>query len=102
MEGDLFAAWLPALYPFALVMAALLGGSFVLLRFAAAKLLSDIDRKLGRLDQLAAELARLDQELRRLTLELPVHYVRRDDHIRDMTAISAKLDRIYEILVKPR
>lgn len=73
--------------------AAILAGVFALLRWFAARLLADIDARLKRIDE-------IEQRLDRMAEELPLHYVRREDHIREMTAISAKLDRIYELLMR--
>lgn len=70
-----------------------LGGVFGLLRWFAGRLLSDIDARLARIDDIEA---RVDK----LIADLPVHYMRREDHIRELTAIHAKLDRLYEILLR--
>ncbi|MDR4518945.1 MAG: hypothetical protein MRK00_16365 [Nitrosomonas sp.] len=49
--------------------------------------------------QVDASLKRTDADLRRLIAQLPIEYQRREDSIRETTAMNAKLDRIYEILV---
>jgi hypothetical protein len=100
MEGDVFGGWLAALYPFAVLAVAVISAVALLLRWFGARLLADIDRRMGRLDAMAADLTRIDNDLRRLSAELPLYYVRRDDHIRDITAIGTKLDRIYELLMR--
>lgn len=92
MEGDvmLSGVGLPALLS---VGGALVGGVFALLRWFSARMLSDIDARLLRIDE-------VEQRVDKLLADLPVHYMRREDHIRELTAIHAKLDRLYEILLR--
>lgn len=80
----------PMLLTFAGVVA---GGLVAMMRWLAARLLADIDQRLARIDEVEA---RVDK----LLADLPVHYMRREDHIRELTAIHAKLDRLYEILLR--
>jgi hypothetical protein len=91
MEGDLLVGAMNMPTAAALAVA-ILGGVFGLLRWFASRLLSDIDKRLARIDE-------IEQRLDKLAADMPLHYLRREDHIRDMTAISAKLDRIYEVLM---
>ena len=51
------------------------------------------------LKQTDASLKQTDADLKRLMTELPLHYQRREDAIREYTSIHAKLDRIYELRV---
>lgn len=101
MDGDVLMAGasLPALLAFC---GAVLGGVFALLRWFAARLLSDIEKRLERIDAVAREVDRVDGDLKRLMAELPVHYQRREDAIREYTAVNAKLDRIWEALIEVR
>lgn len=94
MEGDVVmnAVPLPMLLA---VGGAVLGGVFGLLRWFAARLLADIDERLKRIDE-------VEQRVDRLLADLPVHYMRREDHIRELTAIHAKLDRLYEIMLRDK
>lgn len=99
MEGDVMVGavnW-PALLA---VGSALLGGVFALLKWFAGRLLSDIEKKLTRIDDVAREVGRVDAEVKRLIGELPLHYQRRDDAIREYTVISVKLDRLYELMLR--
>lgn len=89
-EGDVIGVSLPIL---AAIGASILGGVFALLKWFATRLLADIDMRLKRIDE-------IETRLDRMAVELPMHYVRREDHIREMTAITAKLDRIYELLIR--
>ena len=101
MEGDvmLSGVGLPALLS---VCGVVLGGVFALLRWFAARLLSDIEARLERIDAVAREVDRVDGDLKRLMAELPIHYQRREDAIREYTAVNAKLDRIWEALIEVR
>lgn len=81
------------------VAGAVLGGVFALLKWFAGRLLEDIDKKF------ADHLSRIDEvegRVDKLIADLPVHYMRREDHIRELTAIHAKLDRLYEILLRDK
>lgn len=101
MEGDVLLAGssLPALLA---VGGAVLGGVFALLKWFAGRLLADIEARLERIDAVAREVDRVDTDLKRLMAELPIHYQRRDDAIREYTAVNAKLDRIWEALIEVR
>ncbi len=101
MEGDVL---MPGM-DWTLVLAiggAVLGGVFGLLRWFALRLLSDIDAKMARIDAISREVERVDSDLKRLMADLPLHYQRRDDAIREYTAMNAKLDRIYELIMEIR
>jgi hypothetical protein len=82
------------------VSGAVLGGVFALLKWFAARLLVDIEQKLTRIDDVAREVGRVDAEVKRLIAELPLHYQRRDDAIREYTVINVKLDRLYELILR--
>ncbi len=100
MDGDvLMIGGIPALIAFC---GAVLGGVFALLKWFAARLLSDIEARLERIDAVAREVDRVDADLKRLMAELPIHYQRREDAIREYTAVNAKLDRIWEALIEVR
>lgn len=128
MEGDVLVAsatsHVAMRYVIALSIAlamAILGGALAAFRWLVKRLIDGMDERLTKIEeshverdrQQAHELERLERErameLRRLELdiqtlraELPLHYLRREDHVRDMTQISAKLDRIYELMLMPR
>jgi hypothetical protein len=90
MEGDVMDAGvtLPMLLS---VGGLIVGGVFALLKWFATRLLDDIESRLRRIDE-------LENRFERLMAELPLHYQRREDAIREYTAINAKLDRLYELL----
>lgn len=98
MEGDLLGGimqWQLALW----LIGGALGALFLMGRAFAARIARDLDERLAKIDRVADEMQRLDDELSRVRAEMPVHYIRRDDHIRDITNVSIKLDRIYELLL---
>jgi len=99
MEGEVLVPGVPLSMLLGLG-AAVLGGVFALLRWFAARLLSDIEERLSRIDIVAREVDRVDSDLKRLLAELPLHYQRREDAIREYTAINVKLDRLYELILK--
>lgn len=103
-EGDVLMPQLVGqIAPWLLAIAsAVLGGWWALLKWFAARLLTDIEKKLARVDSVAQEVERVDGEVKRLLAELPLHYQRRDDAIREYTAINAKLDRLYEVIMESR
>lgn len=71
-----------------------------LVRWMGQRLMADIDVRLARLDAVMEEVARVDADLKRLVAELPMHYQRRDDAIREYTTINVKLDRLYELILR--
>jgi hypothetical protein len=88
------------------VVSAIVGGVFASLRWLAAELKRQIDIRLDRIEAVeqvrADELRRLERDIHSLRSELPMHYVRREDHIRDITSFSVKLDRIYTVLLRQK
>ena len=95
MEGDVIG--LPVLLG---AMATVLGGVWTLLTWFARRMLADIDARLARIDDVAREVGRVDADLKTLIAEMPLHYQRREDAIREYTAINAKLDRLYEAMLE--
>ena len=82
--------------PVALGVAALFAG---LVKFFLDRYLAQIEKRFDQIgDAIAGETAgvsALREELLRLKAELPIHYVRREDDIRNQTVINAKLDALY-------
>lgn len=99
MEGDVLGVGvsLPVLLS---VGGVVVGGVWSLLVWFARRMLEDIDERLARIDQVASEVSRVDAEVKRLIAELPLHYQRRDDAIREYTSLNAKIDRIYEVMME--
>lgn len=73
--------------------------SFLGFVFAAGKLLlNQIDRRLDArfqaVENAASAVQQLERDFLKWRAELPVEYVRREDHVRNQTVIEAKLDAL--------
>ena len=99
MEGEVLVPGVPLSMLLGLG-AAVLGGVFALLKWFAGRLLADIEERLERIEVVARDVDRVDADLKRLLAELPLHYQRREDAIREYAAINAKLDKLYDLLLK--
>lgn len=98
MEGDVLSGlmrWQVSIW----AIGGLVGAVALMARSFANRLMREIDDRFARLEGMATEIRRIDAELTSLRAELPLHYIRREDHIRDMAAITIKLDRIHEMLL---
>jgi len=82
--------------PLLLGMVALFVG---LIKFFLDRYLAQIEKRFDQLEEaMRSEVAgatALREEFLRLKAELPLHYVRREDDIRNQTVINAKLDALY-------
>jgi len=87
IAGGIPLSWLLA------VSVAVLGGVFGLLKWFAGRMIDEIEQRLQRIDE-------LESRFERLMAELPLHYQRREDSIREYTALNAKIDRLYELMVR--
>lgn len=99
MEGDVLDSlmrWQVALW----IAGAVIGALVLMARALAMRMMREIDARFDRIDLLSGEVARVDGDLKRLIAELPLHYQRREDAIREFTAINTKLDRLYELLAR--
>ena len=72
-----------------------LGGVFGLLKWFAGRMIDEIETRLKRIDD-------LESRFERLMAELPLHYQRREDAIREYTTINTKIDRLTEVLIDIR
>lgn len=73
--------------------------SLILLGFVKAALNRgqvETDKRFAGLGETAKDYARLERSLLELKAELPLHYVRKEDDIRQQVTINAKLDRLAE------
>ncbi|MDH5637356.1 MAG: hypothetical protein OEZ04_02580 [Nitrospinota bacterium] len=70
-----------------------------LIKFFLDRYLAQIEKRFDQLEEAmrneAAGVTALREEFLRLKAELPLHYVRREDDIRNQTVINAKLDALY-------
>lgn len=92
MEGDVMMHSLAQLLAIGM---SVIGVVFALLKWFAGRLLADIEARLSRIDD-------LENRFERLMAELPLHYQRREDAIREYTTINAKLDRLWEAIIEVR
>lgn len=92
MEGDIVlnASNWPALLG---VGATVIASVFGLLKWFASRIIADIDQRLARIDE-------VERKVEKLMAELPIYYQRREDAVREYTSINAKLDRLYELIVR--
>ncbi|MCS5517669.1 hypothetical protein [Pseudomonas qingdaonensis] len=81
--------------------AALLGAFLGLLKLVVAAIERRLDQRFEVMDSRFEELAKDSDRLRqveigleRLRGEMPLHYVRREDFVRNQTVIEAKLDAL--------
>ena len=72
-----------------------LGGVLGLLKWFAGRMIDEIETRLKRIGD-------LEGRFERLMAELPLHYQRREDAIREYTTINAKIDRLTEVLIDIR
>lgn len=56
----------------------------------------------SQIETTKADYNRIDTEFKTLLIQLPLHYHRREDAIREYTAINTKLDRLHEIFTAER
>lgn len=85
-----------------MLIGAVIGLMVGLVRWMGQRIMADIDARMGRIDGVMREVARVDGDLKRLVAELPMHYQRREDAIREYTTINAKIDRLTEVLIDIR
>lgn len=88
-----------------IILAALAAGGGLLawmIRTMVARLMSDLDARFERMERRLGDVERLESEFAQLRAEMPLHYQRREDSIREYTAMNAKLDRIYERIMEAR
>lgn len=104
MEGDIaYGVGMDAgrlLLGVVMVVVAGLGVIGLAFRFLVSRLWGALDRRLGRIETELLEVDRLRLDIERMRAELPLHYQRRDDAIREYTAINSKLDRLYELIAR--
>ncbi|MBF0340224.1 MAG: hypothetical protein HQL95_04595 [Magnetococcales bacterium] len=59
---------------------------------------TSIQNLTDRDQQADSQLRDLERDLRRLQIDMPVNYVRREDYVRGQSVIEAKLDALYNKL----
>ena len=84
---------------FAALAALVAAWSLVILgvmRKILAQCVCDLEKKINALSDISKDQQRIERAIMDLKAELPVQYVRRDDHIRSEMVISTKMDRIID------
>lgn len=66
------------------------------MRKIMAQCTNDLERKINALSDISTDQRRIERAIMELKAELPVQYVRRDDHIRSEMVISTKMDRVID------
>ena len=96
MEGEVLMAGFPAwLIPLMIVLfGAILGIAAWTLRLMANRLVADLDKRLARIDDVSKEVARVDADLKKLMIEMPIHYQRREDAVRETTVLLTRIDAV--------
>jgi hypothetical protein len=96
MEGETMP-WL-SLSPVVLgAVSVILGGVWAMGRMLLTRVVNELEVRMAGHE---ARLERLDADFRKLLADLPSHYQQREDAIREYTAINAKLDRLYELMLR--
>lgn len=95
-------AWIAAL------LTAWTGFLIGIIKWLIGRMIKDLDDRLkinnddctAKWMQIDLSLKQTDADLKRLMTQLPIEYQRREDSIREYTAINSKLDRLYELLME--
>jgi|GEM_PF-1448520 len=91
-ESAQMPAWLlPAAV---LLIGGVVGVAAWTVRTMAQRLIAELDRRLMRIDDVAGEVQRVDGDLKKLMIELPIHYQRREDAVRDTATLMVRIDAV--------
>jgi hypothetical protein len=66
------------------------------MRKIMAQCINDIDKKINALSDISKDQQRIERAILELKADLPVQYVRREDHIRSEMVIGTKMDRVLD------
>lgn len=77
-----------------LLIGGVVGVAVWTVRTMAQRLILELDRRLKRIDDVAGEVQRVDADLKKLMIDLPIHYQRREDAVRDTTTLMARVDAV--------
>lgn len=80
-------------YLLAVVLAGMGGALVALLRWFGNRILAQMEQRLERIEA-------LEERFDRHIAELPLHYQRRDDAIRELATLNFKMDRLYELMLR--
>lgn len=101
---SLFAGLLVSFLTFVFVGGRLLLGQIdqrIAARFSSIEQANSVasrhwDEKFAAVQKAVSGLSELEREFLRWKADLPLHYVRREDYVRNQTVIEAKLDALYK------
>jgi len=79
-----------------------------IIKWLIGRMIRNLDERLktsnddcaAKWERIEASLRNTDADLKSLATRLPIEYQRREDSIREYTAINSKLDRLYELLME--
>ncbi|OPY07241.1 MAG: hypothetical protein A4E68_01923 [Syntrophaceae bacterium PtaB.Bin095] len=66
------------------------------MRSMLSKGIGDLEEKISGLSAIGRDYRKLERALLELKAELPVQYVRREDHLRDTAVVYIKIDKLAE------
>ena len=78
------------------LIGALLLALALLLRWFSVRLLNDLDKRLARYER---EALRMDADVQRMLTELPLHYYRREDALREIAQVDERYARAVEQVI---
>ncbi len=72
------------------------------LRFMLTRTFAGMEQRMAEIGRIAEKNQTLEREILEMKAELPISYVRREDFIRHEVAILAKLDRLRDLIERPK
>ena len=75
-----------------------LGVCFGFAKILFAQFKTALDDRLALLEKMQAKLEMVEQSHNELLRQLPLDYMRREDHIRNESKLEAKIDAVYGIM----
>lgn len=75
------------------------GTLFGVLKAVLGRVVADFDRRCDRMEMTACEIKRIDGDLKRIVAEIPIHYQRREDAVREMAKIDERYHRLVETVI---
>ncbi|WP_282339405.1 hypothetical protein [Pseudomonas sp. PS02288] len=72
----------------------ILSGFAGLMKLLLGQLEKRLDGRFAAMDKEAERVRQLEMDFLRLQADMPLHYVRREDYVRNQTVIEAKLDAL--------
>lgn len=73
---------------------ALISAFAAVLKILFAQFVKNMDGRFASLHEDAKNWSRVERELLRFMADIPLHYVRREDYVRNQTVIESKIDAV--------